>query len=189
MTPDLDVPGVPGHHRKHSDLTRLGGLALREAGRRYGAGRTAPGFTGLARVVVDHMESWVAAGACDGFMVQVPYLPGGLEDFARLAVPELQQCRLFRTGYTGATLRDIRAWHARNAECRAEKRSAFHRLRRISGRGWGARRWRKALCFSAQLSWSVARGGSSPATRKNLEFRPTGLCGARRYAKDRCIKH
>jgi hypothetical protein len=39
-------------------------------------------------------------------MIQVPYMPGGLEDFARLAVPELQRRGLFRTQYTGSTLRD-----------------------------------------------------------------------------------
>ena len=64
------------------------------------------GFTGSARDVVDHMESWHAAGACDGFMIQVPYMPGGLEDFSRLAVPELQRRGLFRTGYSGTTLRE-----------------------------------------------------------------------------------
>ena len=106
MLPDLEVPGVQGHYREVADLTRRSGVPLRELGRRYGAGRTAAGFTGSARDVVDHMESWVAAGACDGFMVQVPYMPGGLEDFARLAVPELQRRGLFRTGYTGATLRE-----------------------------------------------------------------------------------
>jgi alkanesulfonate monooxygenase SsuD/methylene tetrahydromethanopterin reductase-like flavin-dependent oxidoreductase (luciferase family) len=52
------------------------------------------------------METWLAAGACDGFMIQVPYMPGGLEDFARLAVPELQRRGLFRTRYDGTTLRD-----------------------------------------------------------------------------------
>ncbi|BBB62397.1 hypothetical protein UNDKW_4124 [Undibacterium sp. KW1] len=35
-----------------------------------------------------------------------PYLPGGLEDFAELVVPELQKRGLFRRSYEGTTLRD-----------------------------------------------------------------------------------
>jgi hypothetical protein len=33
-------------------------------------------------------------------------MPGGLEDFARLVVPELQRRELFRRQYDGTTLRD-----------------------------------------------------------------------------------
>ena len=51
------------------------------------------------------MEKWVAAGACDGFMIMAPYVPGSLEDFVRLAIPELQRRGLFRTSYSGDTLR------------------------------------------------------------------------------------
>ena len=39
-------------------------------------------------------------------MIQVPYLPGGLENFVRLVVPRLQDKGLFRTEYEGKTLRD-----------------------------------------------------------------------------------
>ncbi len=100
------MPGVQGHYREVADLTRRSGMPLRELGRRYGAGRTAAGFTGSASHVVDTMEGWFNAGACDGFMIQVPYIPGELENFSRLAVPELQRRGLFRTGYQGNTLRD-----------------------------------------------------------------------------------
>jgi FMN-dependent oxidoreductase (nitrilotriacetate monooxygenase family) len=106
MLPAMDVPGVQGHYREVAELTRRSGVSLRELGRRYGAGRMATGCPVSAADVVDHMESWLAAGACDGFMIQVPYMPGGLEDFARLAVPELQRRGLFRTAYEGSTLRD-----------------------------------------------------------------------------------
>lgn len=106
MLPEIDVPGVQGHYREVADLTRRSGIPLRELGRRYGAGRTAAGFTGSPADVADNMERWLTAGACDGFMIQTPYMPGGLEDFARLVIPELQRRELFRTGYTGTTLRD-----------------------------------------------------------------------------------
>ena len=106
MLPEIDVPGVQGHYREVAELTRRSGIPLRELGRRYGAGRTAAGFTGSASDIVDSMERWVAAGACDGFMVQTPYMPGGLDDFTRLVIPELQRREMFRTRYPGATLRD-----------------------------------------------------------------------------------
>jgi FMN-dependent oxidoreductase (nitrilotriacetate monooxygenase family) len=106
MLSEMDVPGVQGHYREVAELTRRSGIPLRELGRRYGAGRTAAGFTGSAIDVVDNMEKWLAVGACDGFMIQTPYMPGGLDDFVRLVVPELQRRELFRRAYDGTTLRD-----------------------------------------------------------------------------------
>jgi FMN-dependent oxidoreductase (nitrilotriacetate monooxygenase family) len=105
MLPEIDVPGVQGHYREVAELTRRSGIPLRELGRRYGVGRMAAGFTGSPTDVVDNMEKWLAAGACDGFMIQTPYMPGGLEDFTRLVVPELQRREMFRIRYTGTTLR------------------------------------------------------------------------------------
>ena len=35
-----------------------------------------------------------------------PYLPGALNDFVDLVIPELQRRGLFRTEYTGRTLRE-----------------------------------------------------------------------------------
>jgi hypothetical protein len=52
------------------------------------------------------MQEWFEAGACDGFMLQIPYFPGGVEDVVHLLVPELQRRGLFRTEYDGSTLRD-----------------------------------------------------------------------------------
>jgi FMN-dependent oxidoreductase (nitrilotriacetate monooxygenase family) len=102
----LDVPGVEGHFREVVELTRRTGLSVAELGQRYGAGRTTGGFTGTPAAVADRMQEWHEAGACDGFMLQIPYFPGGLESVVRLLVPELQRRGLFRTEYTGTTLRD-----------------------------------------------------------------------------------
>jgi alkanesulfonate monooxygenase len=38
--------------------------------------------------------------------VHPPYLPGGIEDFVDLVVPELQSRGLFREDYEGTTLRE-----------------------------------------------------------------------------------
>jgi FMN-dependent oxidoreductase (nitrilotriacetate monooxygenase family) len=106
MLPDVDVPGVQGHYREVAELTRRSGIPLSELGRRYGAGRMADGFTGSPADIADAMQRWLEAGACDGFMVRATYMPGGLDAFVRLAIPELQRRGLFRARYTGATLRD-----------------------------------------------------------------------------------
>jgi alkanesulfonate monooxygenase len=51
------------------------------------------------------MEEWLAAGACDGFCVMPPYMPGQHDDFCAMVVPELQKRGIFRKEYEGATLR------------------------------------------------------------------------------------
>jgi len=45
-------------------------------------------------------------GGCSRRIQHLPsHLPGGLQDFAELVVPELQRRELFRTDYEGTTLR------------------------------------------------------------------------------------
>jgi FMN-dependent oxidoreductase (nitrilotriacetate monooxygenase family) len=105
VLPTLDVPGVQGHYKEVAELTQRHGLTLAQTGKRYGVGPLRD-FFGTGADVADKMEEWFDAGACDGFMVQMPFIPGGLEDFVRLVVPELQKRELFRREYEGVTLRD-----------------------------------------------------------------------------------
>lgn len=63
-------------------------------------------FAGTPEQVADTIEEWFGNGAADGFNVMPPYYPGGLEVFAETVVPILQERGLFRTEYTGTTLRD-----------------------------------------------------------------------------------
>jgi hypothetical protein len=42
----------------------------------------------------------------DGYLIQPSTLPGGLNDFVELVIPELHDRDLFRTAYEGSTLRD-----------------------------------------------------------------------------------
>jgi FMN-dependent oxidoreductase (nitrilotriacetate monooxygenase family) len=51
------------------------------------------------------IEDWFHDGAADGFNLMPPILPSMLEIFAAEVVPLLQRRRLFRTEYTGTTLR------------------------------------------------------------------------------------
>ena len=64
------------------------------------------GIVGTATLIADTMEEWFATGAADGFIIQLPYLSGGVEDFAHTVIPELQRRGLFRVEYEGATLRE-----------------------------------------------------------------------------------
>ena len=64
-----------------------------------------PNFVGTAVQVADQMEEWFN-GACDGFVIQALETPGTYENFVRLVVPELQRRGLYRTRYSGETLRD-----------------------------------------------------------------------------------
>lgn len=61
---------------------------------------------GSATQVADQLEEWFHNKAADGFNILPPWLPGALDDFVDLVVPELQRRGLFRTAYEGRTLRD-----------------------------------------------------------------------------------
>lgn len=62
-------------------------------------------FVGTPEMIADEMERWVDDGGADGFNLMPPILPGGIEDFVDLVVPELQRRGRFRKSYGGTTLR------------------------------------------------------------------------------------
>lgn len=61
---------------------------------------------GSVEQVADQLEKWFRHDAADGFNILPPWLPGALDDFVDLVVPELQRRGLFRTAYEGLTLRE-----------------------------------------------------------------------------------
>lgn len=61
---------------------------------------------GTPEKIVDQMEIWVEAGVADGFNLMPPTLPGSLEDFVELVVPEMQKRGIFRKQYEGHTFRE-----------------------------------------------------------------------------------
>ena len=63
-------------------------------------------LVGTAAQIGDRLEEWFTKGGADGFNYMPPLLPGSLDDFATLVVPELQRRGLFRRQYEGRTLRD-----------------------------------------------------------------------------------
>ncbi|MGJ5243139.1 nitrilotriacetate monooxygenase, partial [Bradyrhizobium oligotrophicum] len=61
---------------------------------------------GSAERIADTLQLWFEEYAADGFNVMPPYFHEGFESFVDLVVPILQERGLFRTDYSGATLRD-----------------------------------------------------------------------------------
>lgn len=63
-------------------------------------------FIGSPRTVADTINTFVQADASDGFILVPHITPGGLDPFVDRVVPLLQERGVFRTEYTGSTLRD-----------------------------------------------------------------------------------
>ena len=63
-------------------------------------------FIGSAATIAESINALVQADASDGFILVPHITPGGLDDFADRVVPLLQERGVYRTEYTGATLRD-----------------------------------------------------------------------------------
>ncbi|MFT7723898.1 MAG: LLM class flavin-dependent oxidoreductase [Roseateles sp.] len=87
-------------------LARDGRLTLRQLAMKVAGGRGHLSIVGSAADVADVLQDGFEQGGADGFNLMPPTLPGGLDDFARLVVPELQRRGLFRTRYEGRTLRE-----------------------------------------------------------------------------------
>ncbi|CAM5521710.1 LLM class flavin-dependent oxidoreductase [Streptomyces griseomycini] len=103
---ERDINGNKSRFTLVAELARRDGLTLRELIARLGAGRGHRVFAGTPDQVADQLEEWFTQGAADGFTIMPPHLPGGLEDFVDHVVPILQRRGLFRTEYTGRTLRE-----------------------------------------------------------------------------------
>ena len=105
--PELDENNVISSRAKLlSDMARRENLTIRQLYTRIAGGRGHFDICGSAVEVADEMQRWFETGAADGFNIMPPVLPGGLEDFVDLVVPELQSRGLFRTSYEGTTLRE-----------------------------------------------------------------------------------
>ena len=109
---DGPLPELPltqdGQRSRQQLLTALAegeNLSIRQLYKRIAGGRGHLSVIGTGEQVADTIQEWFEAGACDGFNLMAPLLPGGLDDFARQVVPVLQRRGLFRTAYAGTTLR------------------------------------------------------------------------------------
>jgi FMN-dependent oxidoreductase (nitrilotriacetate monooxygenase family) len=110
--PDAPLPAkIPESNASKSGRERAIALAKRENLTVRQLAQRLGGYSGLAMVgtpatIADEMEEWLETEGSDGFTIMFPYLPGGLDDFVNLVIPELQRRGLFRREYEGATLRE-----------------------------------------------------------------------------------
>jgi FMN-dependent oxidoreductase (nitrilotriacetate monooxygenase family) len=109
--PDGPLPEIPPTNQSQSareravTLAEREGLTVRQLAQRLG-GYAGLAFVGTPVAIADEMEAWLDGEGSDGFNVLFPYLPGGLDDFVDLVVPELQRRGIFRREYEGTTLRE-----------------------------------------------------------------------------------
>ena len=108
---DGPVPEMPATNGPRSrqalllEAARRDKLTLRELCLANAGPRGHLMVCGTPADIADEMQHWFAGGAADGFNVMPAWLPGSLDDFVDMVVPELQRRGLFRTSYSGTTLR------------------------------------------------------------------------------------
>ncbi|CUJ43954.1 LLM class flavin-dependent oxidoreductase [Achromobacter xylosoxidans] len=102
-----DIPETNGGKSRQQlliDLARRDNLTIRQLYLRIAGARGHQQVVGTPQSVADQLQQWFEEDGADGFNIMSPWLPGGL-DFIELALPELRRRGLFRTEYSGATLR------------------------------------------------------------------------------------
>ncbi len=88
------------------DMAARDNLTIRQLYEAIAGGRGHFTIQGSPKRIADTLEEWFTTGAADGFNFLAPTLPGSLNDFVELVIPELQRRGLFRTEYEGTTLRE-----------------------------------------------------------------------------------
>jgi FMN-dependent oxidoreductase (nitrilotriacetate monooxygenase family) len=101
-----EIEGAKSRYTLIVNLARRERLTVRQLIGRLGGGRGHRTFSGTPEQVADAIQGWFEAGAADGFNIMPPVLPSGLDIFVDHVVPILQRRGLFRTEYTGRTLRE-----------------------------------------------------------------------------------
>ncbi|MBD1592968.1 LLM class flavin-dependent oxidoreductase [Arthrobacter sp. S1_S22] len=101
-----EIEGAKSRYTLIVNLARREDLTVRQLIGRLGGGRGHRTFSGPPEQVADAIQDWFLSGAADGFNIMPPVLPSGLEIFVDQVVPILQDRGLFRSEYTGRTLRE-----------------------------------------------------------------------------------
>lgn len=100
---DLGANSQKGGSDRIKQLAKDEGLSLREVALRFSRPRRE--FVGTAEQVADAIQSWFQQEAADGFIIN-SLLPDGLQSFTERVVPVLQARGVFRSEYSGSTLRE-----------------------------------------------------------------------------------
>lgn len=105
--PEIEqVNGTKSRFQLIKDIADREGFTIRQLYQHIAGARGHREIKGTPVQIADQLQEWFENGAADGFNIMPPYLPGGLDDFVDLVIPELQKRGLFRTEYTGTTLRE-----------------------------------------------------------------------------------
>jgi FMN-dependent oxidoreductase (nitrilotriacetate monooxygenase family) len=106
--PDLsaDTIAIASFRKTIASMAKRDNLSIRQTYERVLPSMGHIVFRGNPQQVADQMEEWYRGKACDGFNVGMPVMPRCLGNFVDLVVPELQKRGLYRTAYTGRTLRE-----------------------------------------------------------------------------------
>lgn len=108
---DAPLPEIPETNASKSARDRVLAYArannatVRQLAAMVGA-YSGPTFMGTPTAVADEMQHWLESDACDGFTIQFPTVPAGLDEFVDQLVPELQRRGILRREYEGRTLRE-----------------------------------------------------------------------------------
>jgi FMN-dependent oxidoreductase (nitrilotriacetate monooxygenase family) len=115
---DLDAPfprhlvdtsgprGVASRFQLVMDIVDRERPTIRQVIKRLAGARGHWVMAGTPDRIADAIQLWFETGAADGFNVMPPFLPGGFDIFTTEVVPLLRRRGLFRTEYSGTTLRD-----------------------------------------------------------------------------------
>jgi FMN-dependent oxidoreductase (nitrilotriacetate monooxygenase family) len=105
--PDLPVTNASQSRQQLLvDLARRENLSIRQLYLRVAGARGHWQLIGTAEQIADELEERFLKFGADGFNVMPPTVPGGLDDFIELVIPELRRRGLFRSEYEGPTLRE-----------------------------------------------------------------------------------
>ena len=81
-------------------LAKRENLTVRQLAQRLG-GHSGLAMIGTPKTIADEMEEWLMTEASDGFTIQFPYLPGGLDDFCNQRRAGIAAARNFPQGIRG----------------------------------------------------------------------------------------
>ncbi|MFJ7678475.1 LLM class flavin-dependent oxidoreductase [Peribacillus sp. NPDC097198] len=105
--PDLEeVNGTKSRFQLLKDVANREGYTIRQLYQHIAGARGHREIKGTPIQIADQLQEWFENGAADGFNVMPPYLPGGLDDFVNQVIPELQRRNIYKTEYSGSTLRE-----------------------------------------------------------------------------------
>ncbi|RUP16464.1 MAG: LLM class flavin-dependent oxidoreductase [Methylobacterium sp.] len=104
-----DIPETDGGKSRQDLFLRLArreGLTIRALYLRAASARGHWTIVGTPAQIADALQERFEAYGADGFNIMPPTLPGGLDDFVSLVIPELRRRGMFREAYEGTTLRE-----------------------------------------------------------------------------------